>query len=181
MILDGIPPPSAPATEPWELSLAGIIRRRYEVPSIAGKALGLLDRFGALRVGPESVGFDNRDVEWTNLVEVRTRPVAEVLTQTALDREIERVRKLLPPVPGRKWVLTKVGKVLGDLVLVAMTRVGREGSSRTVVSELVHRASLGRTHQITGGIVVTAILAAMPAANDSIIVTARAHGVEVLE
>lgn len=181
MILDGIPPPSAPISEPWELSIGGIVRRGHEVPSIAGKALGLLDRFGALRLRPESVGFDDQDVEWSRLVEVRIRPIAEVLSQNALNREIERVRKLLPPVPGRKWVLTKLGASLGELTRDAMTRVNPEGCSRTVVSELVYRGSLGRTRQITGGVIVSAILAAMPAANNSILVTAQSHAIAVVE
>lgn len=111
--------------------------------------------------------------------QVRTRPIAEVLTQTALSREIERVRKVLPPVPGRKWVLTKVGEVLGDLALAAMTRAGREGTSRGVASELVCRAHLGRTRVVTGGMVVTAILTLVPAANESIVVTARSHGIDI--
>lgn len=160
--------------------MSALVRRRRDVPKLAGKALGLLDRFGALRLGPDSVGFDDEDVEWAKVVRVHTRPVVEVLTETAIRREMERVRKLLPPVPGRKWVLSKVGDGLERLAVAALDPASRP-ESRSVVSELSYRASFGRRKDLTPGLAVTTILAAMPAVNDSILVTARARGVEVAD
>ena len=119
-LLNNIEPPAAPVTEVWELSVAEIVRRRDEVPSIASRALGLLDRFGAVRLSPELIGFDDDDVDWSRVVSVRTLPVTQVLSQTAVDRELERIRKLLPPVPGRKWVLSKVGDGIGELALAGV-------------------------------------------------------------
>lgn len=180
MILDNILPPSVPIREPWELSIGDLIRRRYNVPGMADKALSCLDRCGALRLSPEVIGFDDCDVEWSKLQEIRTRPIAEALTRTALDREIERARKLLPPVPGRKWILHKVGEELGELCRAALSKRAPESSSRIVPSELLYRGTLGRTKVLSGGMVVTAMLTGIPGTATSIVSTARLHGIPIV-
>ena len=181
MRFDGIaPPPPGPIREPWELSVGALIRRRYSVPAAAGRALDGLDRFGALRLRPESLGYDDCDVEWTRLLEIRTRPLAEALTQTALDREIERARKLLPPIPGRKWLLQKLGEELGELCHGAVSRRATEKRSIPVPVELVYRGALGRTKVAAGGMAVTAILVGIPGTTDTIVETASSYGIPVV-
>ena len=160
--------------------MGSLIRQRYSVPGPAQRTLAVLDRFGAIRLRPECLGYDDCDVEWTRLLEIRTRPLADALTQTALEREIERARKLLPPVPGRKWILHKVGGELGELCHAAINRRAAEKSAKPVPVELVYRGSLGRTKTTTGGMVVTAILAGIPGTADMIVETARSYGVPVV-
>lgn len=180
VIFDHIsPPPPGPIEQPWEFSISALIRRRYRVPAAAQKALDGLDRFGALRLRPESLGYDECDVGWTQLVEIQTRPLAEALSRTALDHELERARKLIPPIPGRKWLLQKLADELGALWHAAIVK-RTDMSSKHVPLQLVYRASLGRTKVATGGMVVTATLAGIPATTDAILATAAAYSVPVI-
>ena len=85
--LTTIKPPEAPLVEPWEVSVAGIVKSMYDVPKVASKALEQFDRIGALRVTPTYLGFDNDDALWAKITVVHTRPLGDVLTETALRRK----------------------------------------------------------------------------------------------
>ncbi len=175
-VLASIEPPPNPLVSTWEVSAVGLIRRGYDVPSVAGKALGQLDRLGAIRIGPQYIGFDADDVEWDKITLIRTRRLSVVLTESALNREVGRVRKALPPVPGRKWALDKLSSTLGDLSRVALDRAGAESLDRVVVSELEYRGGLGRRRSLSGGFVVAAVLGLIPEANQLVLDTAQHRG-----
>lgn len=178
-ILAAIDPPVEPLTSIWEVSAVGLVRRIYDVPSIASKALGQVDRLGAVRIGPDALGFDRDDVAWNKITVVRTRRMSEVLTDTALEREVERLRKTLPPVPGRKWVLEKVANALGDLCRSALDRAGSDALTRQIVSEVGYRGPLGRNRTLAGGLVATAVFGVVPEANRIVLATAQRAGAEV--
>lgn len=112
---------------------------------------------------------------------VRMRLLTHVLTETAIEREAERIRELLPPLPGRKWAVDRATALLSRLANAALARSSGEGLGRTVVAEVDHRASLGRTKTRSAGLGVSAILGAMPEANDVLICMARRHGVTVTD
>jgi hypothetical protein len=59
----------------WQDGLRSVLDGRAAVGARGRpvKALGLLDRFGALRLGPESIGFDDEDVDWAKVVRIHTR------------------------------------------------------------------------------------------------------------
>lgn len=178
-ILSAIQPPTEPLTTVWEVSVASLLRRLFDVPPIASKAVGQLDRLGAVRIGPATVGFDMDDVRWDRITAVRTQQMTTVLTASALDRELERVRKVLPPVPGRKWVLDKASAALGDLCRTALDRSGSEMLDRQVVSEIDYRGALGRPRTLTGGLLVAAVLGLVPEANHILLATAERAGARV--
>jgi hypothetical protein len=180
-VIQLLDPPSCPPSSPWEVSCAGLIRRNYKVPGLATRALGVLDRFGSLRLSASSVGFDNDDVEWLKVSAVRTRPLTEVLTESALEHEADRIRKLLPPVPGRKWAVDRATGLLSELTRVALDRSAKEGLARVVVTEIDYRASFGRTKTLTAGLAVSAILGATPGANDVIVCMARRQSVSITD
>src|SRR2546423_7921446 len=102
-----IPMPSVPADAPWQLSLAGYLRQRTELPSLALKPLGLLDRYGEVAVGPDAMAFDGEDVPWNKVIRLVVRDVVEVVSEAAMAHEAEKIRSMLPPVPGRKWVVER--------------------------------------------------------------------------
>ncbi|MDG4864399.1 hypothetical protein P8605_40270, partial [Streptomyces sp. T-3] len=69
--LVALPAPAAPAAEQWEFSLGALITTHPRVPAVTAKPLRLLDGMGALRFGPESVGFDGEDIPWEKVRAIR--------------------------------------------------------------------------------------------------------------
>ncbi len=179
--LTRIAPPPTPATEPWRLSI-GVLRGRHpKTPALAHKALGLLDRFGAVQLGPTAVGFDGEEILWEKVVEIRTRNAFEVMTTQALEQEVDRLRELLPPVPGRKWVVTKAAEAIATVVLAALERgsVDQRLDEFAVPVEIVHKGLLGRQRVQVGGLFAAATLAVVEQASWSLTATAQQHGVPV--
>ncbi|MEY9933261.1 hypothetical protein ABH926_007914 [Catenulispora sp. GP43] len=170
-----IPMPDAPATALWEISLAAYLRRRTDLPSLALKPLGLLDRYGEVAVGPDHVAFDGEDVPWDKAVRVIVRDVVEVVSDAAMAREAEKIRHMLPPVPGRKWVVDHAMVLLGEFAGPRLTKT-RGGD---VVSEIVYRGALGREKTLQAGVFAALVMATWPDVRHSLVATARAHGVEV--
>lgn len=171
--------PPLPIQQPWAISIASLVARVYKVPSIAGKALGQLDRVGCLRLTPEVIAFDNDEVEWEKLTVVRTRAVTDVLTETAVHREMDRLRKVLPPIPGRKWVVNRAADGVSQLSRIALEKAGGYRTTARIASELEYRGGLGRRRSLQGGIVVAAVLSGIPGLNDALLSTARLHGATV--
>ncbi len=87
-----------------------LIGRHPRTPAVVQKLLGLLDGIGAVHLGPTEVGFDGEEIAWDKVVEIRTRNAFEVLTTTALEQEVDRVREFLPPVPGRSGSSPRPGR-----------------------------------------------------------------------
>ncbi|WP_030231024.1 hypothetical protein [Streptomyces sp. NRRL S-350] len=179
--LGSVAPPPVPATEPWKLSVGTLIGRHPRTPAVVHKLLGLLDGLGAVHLGPAEVGFDGEVVAWDKVVEIRTRNAFEVLTTTALEQEVDRVRELLPPVPGRKWVVTKAGEVLATVVLAALERgsVDQRLDELTVPARIVHRGLLGRPRVLEAGAFAAATLVVTAEAGESLVATARKRGIPV--
>lgn len=170
-------PPPYPLVAPWSLSVVDLLETRFSVPGAARKVLGQLDRFGAVRLDPQEVGFDSDEVAWSKVLEVRTAPAAQVLTRHAVEREAERLKAMLPPLPGRKWV---VGKVT-DLLTVTIARFRDEEADALgpqIAVDIVYKGRL-RKKQLEAGAVTAAVLAAVPGANDALLRTAADHGATI--
>lgn len=170
-----IPMPGVPADALWQISLAAYLRRRTDLPSLALKPLGLLDRYGEVAVGPDHMAFDGEDVPWDKAVRVIVRDLVEVVSDKAMAREAEKIRQLLPPVPGRKWVVDHAMALLGEFAAPWLTKT-RGGD---VVSEVVYRGALGREKTVQAGVFAALVMATWPQVRQSLVATARAHGVEV--
>lgn len=175
-------PPAVPADEPWRLSLGSLLGRHPRTPQIARRALGLLDRFGAVRLGPAGLGFDGEEIAWDKVTEIRTRNAFEVMTTQALEHEVDRLRELLPPVPGRKWLVTKAAEALATVVLAALEQ-GSADHQRldelVVPNEIVHHGLTGRQKIQDGGLFAAATLVIVDQAARSMVATAQLHGVPV--
>jgi hypothetical protein len=167
--------PSAPAEEQWELSLAAYLRYATDLPSLALKPLGLLDRYGAVAVGPDTVGFDGEDVPWDKVIRLEVRDVVEVVSDAAMAREAEKIRSMLPPLPGRKWVVDHAMALLGDF---AGPRLAHAHGG-DVVSTIVYRGMLGREKTLQAGVFAALVTATWPDIRRSLTATARLRGVEV--
>lgn len=181
-VLSSFEPPRVPVTEDWKLSVGVLVGRHPRTPGVVRKALGLLDRFGAVRLGPAEVGFDGDDVEWDKVLEVRTRKAFEMMTTQSLDREVNRIRELLPPLPGRKWVVTKAAEALTTIVLAALENSSEERLGDLVVpSEIVYKGLLGRRRTVSGGLFAVAVLAVVQESREGIVAMAEQHGIKVTE
>ncbi|MEU8922062.1 hypothetical protein AB0D10_14170 [Kitasatospora sp. NPDC048545] len=180
--LTSVPPPLVPATEPWKLSVGTLIGRHPLTPAVVHKLLGLLDGLGAVHLGPSKVGFDGEEVEWDKVAEIRTRNAFEVLTTTALEHEVDRIREFLPPVPGRKWVVTKAAEALATAVLAALERGAADQrlDELAVPARIVYRGLLGRQRTLDAGAFAAATLVVSDRAGESLIATARSRGIPVL-
>lgn len=174
--LEAVPSPPVPATGQWEMSLAGFLRLRTDLPSAALKPLGLLDRYGAIGFGPETVGFDGEDIPWGRVVRIVARDVVEVVTGSAMEREAEHIRGLLPPLPGRKWVVEQAMGLLGSVAgpVLVKAAVG------DVVCEIVYRGKFGREKVLPAGLFPALLQAARPDVVRSLVATAREREVEVM-
>ncbi|MFJ9770273.1 hypothetical protein ACIRVF_03410 [Kitasatospora sp. NPDC101157] len=134
-----------------------------------------------MHLGPSKVGFDGEEVEWDKVVEIRTRNAFEVLTTSALEQDVDRIREFLPPVPGRKWAVTKAGEALATVVLAALERgsVDQRLDELTVPAQIVHRGLLGRPRTLDAGCFAAATLVVAGQAGESLIATARQRGIPV--
>ncbi|OPC78782.1 hypothetical protein B4N89_32050 [Embleya scabrispora] len=180
--LDALPAPNAPTFLAWEFSLGALVCRHPKVPAITARPLRLLDGLGAVRFGPETVGFDGEDIPWEKVVRLTTHDAFESMTTAALDTEVDRIREVLPPLPGRKWAVTKVVEGLLTVVLASLEQADDRRIDRVPVAcEITYRGLLGRERTLRASLFATALLARQTAVAESLVATARAHGVEVVE
>ncbi|WP_431043788.1 hypothetical protein ACQUSR_19115 [Streptomyces sp. P1-3] len=180
-VLGALPAPAAPAAEEWEFSLGALVCRHPRVPAITAKALRSLDSIGALRFGPESVGFDGEDIPWSKVVRLQLHNGFAAMTTDALDNEIDRIRELLPPIPGRKWAVTKVVEGLASVVLAALEQASDQRlDSVNVACEIVYRGTLGREKTLRANLFSTALLAHQVDVAYSLVVTAQSMGITVV-
>ncbi|WP_460363415.1 hypothetical protein [Actinocorallia lasiicapitis] len=162
---------------PWKLSLGGILGRHPKTPGVVRKLLGLLDDFGAVEIGPDEVGFDGDTVNWDRVLEIRRHSTADLLPDVVIDREVDRIRDFLPPVPGRKWVVGKATELLLTFVMAAR---GDGGGDSVIPCEIVYRNRLGRTSEKSAGLFAASILAALPAASETLMATAHERGIPIV-
>lgn len=174
--LASIRSPSIPVAEVWEVSVASLIQRAWNIPPVATRILGQADRLGALRLSPMAISMDKDEVDWSKITAVRTSPVAEALATNVLEREVERLTKMLPMLPGRKWLARRVTDLLHGLTTAAIQKSTSRDSTRHVVTEIEYRGTLGRAKTMSAGLVVTAVLGLVPGANDAILAMAGDAG-----
>lgn len=175
--LEGHPKPAAPPLEPWEVSLAGLVGRLPHVPGPAVRLLHLLDGLGQVAVGPEEVGFDGETASWDKVLEVRCHSTVDLLPEVAVEREVDRIREFLPPVPGRKWLVTRVAEALLTVAIAAGTAAERQ--TRHLPCEIVAKNLIGRPKQLAGGLFAASALTLVPEAGESILAAARERGIPV--
>ncbi|MBM9507215.1 hypothetical protein [Actinacidiphila acididurans] len=180
--LASVAPPAVPVGEPWKVSVGTLLGRHPRTPGLVRKALGLLDGFGAVELSQRQLGFDGEAIDWDKVIEIRTRNAFEVLTTSALEHDIDRVREFLPPVPGRKWAVTKAAEALTTVMLGALEEdaVGRL-DGLALPSQIVYRGLLGRERTLSGGSFAVASLVIVEAARESLLATAEQRGVPVVE
>ncbi|GAA4853859.1 hypothetical protein [Kitasatospora terrestris] len=175
--IENHPRPAVPTAEPWEISLAGMVGRLPRVPGPAVRLLHLLDGLGQVSIGPKRIGFDGEEVDWERVVEIRQYSAVDLLPDVVVEREVDRIREFLPPVPGRKWLVTKAAEGLLTVALAASEAAER--GERLLPCEIVHKNLLGRPRTMAGGLFAASVLTTVPEAGESLVAAARARGIPV--
>ncbi|WTW93557.1 hypothetical protein OG216_09295 [Streptomycetaceae bacterium NBC_01309] len=172
--------PDAPATAVWEHSLGVLICRHPRIPAATARLLRPLDGLGAVRFGPEEVGFDGEDIAWGKVTGLRMREAFAVMTTDGLDGEVDRIREVLPPLPGRKWVVGKAVEAAATVMLASLEQAAEQRLDAVEVPyEITYKGMFGREKTLTASLFATALLAHQPGVAESLVATARARGVAV--
>lgn len=178
-LIDARRPPAGPITEPWAIGLGDLVG---DIPGFPRRLDGLarrLDRFGGVAISPETIAFDGEDVEWAEVTEVRVRHVLDYLVDDAVEQQLERLP--LPPFPGRKRVLEALGKaVLTWSLVLAKEQLEKPQFDLRVPAEVDYRGRFRSTKTLSGG-VVAAVMLADPSVSASVVATARARGIPVVQ
>ncbi|MFK0193903.1 hypothetical protein [Kitasatospora sp. NPDC090308] len=175
--LETHPKPGTPPTQEWEVSLAGLVGRLPRVPGPAVRLLHLLDGLGQVAVGPEQVGFDGESAAWDKVLEIRCHSTVDLLPDVVVDREVDRIREFLPPVPGRRWLVTRAAEALLTVALAATATAERQ--ERPLPCEIVAKNLLGRPKNLAGGLFAASALTLIPEAGEAVLAAARERGIPV--
>lgn len=169
--------PDAPVTEPWDFSAAALIRPH--LPAKLRRLPGLLDRLGAVRLTPSTIGIDTAAaVPWTRMTEIRTCSVGEVAAALTQDMAGQIAR--LVPVPGAGFAARTVTSRIIDVVTARVTEMMqtavRERGAHAQVPCLFRHRARWRTVDVSPGLVSSAVLC-LQQVSTSVTATAQLHGI----
>jgi hypothetical protein len=175
--------PAVPAAEQWKLSIGAVLSRHPAVPAKLGKVLSLLDRLGAISIGPESFGFDGDEIEWDKITEVRVRTAGDFAMGAVLDFGIDELGGMLPPVPGRKWAVTKVTGLMLALASSLAKQVEEEPDDQqpaVIPCEIVYRGRIRKKKDQKAGLFSGSVLATAPAISAALLENIVARKIPVV-
>jgi hypothetical protein len=127
------------------------------------------------------VGFDDKTIRWTRIIEIHAYPAANYIPPSVvIDRESDRVRELLPPIPGRRWIIRRVANGAVTL-MTAFTRHPQSSADTMPLlpCEIVYRNVFGRRSNLSAGVFAATVLTVIPDATDSLLTMAANRGVPV--
>src|SRR5205823_4719888 len=114
---------------------------------------------------------------WEKVDEIKFGPALDLITSHALHHEAERLTGLLPPVPGRRWV---VRQALGVLVALCLTAAGPgtdkdpepvgetdNSATRGIPMSIIYR-SFGRRKELSPGVFAALVAASTPSISAAI-------------
>lgn len=170
-------PPAGPIPGEWSVGVGDLLAEHPKVPKRVRGLVVKLNRFGGVAYSPQEVAFDGDDVPWEKVTELRTRHVVDYLVGDAVQQQVENLP--MPWFPGRKRLLDALGQALLTITIAtAKNQLEKFDFDLRIPAEVVYKASFGRSKELNAG-VVSALVLADPAINQSVIATARARGVTV--
>ena len=174
--------PPVPLTAAWCVGVGQILNSHPKMPERLRGLVRHMDRLGSVMISPDAIGFDGVTVPWEAVQSITFSSPLEVLTSAALHREVRRVTALVPPVPGRGWLVRQIVDVLAGLCLAAAGR-GRDASAATdelgsVPLAVAYREHL-RNKELTCGVFAALMATSDPAIAAAIMAIARERGISV--
>jgi hypothetical protein len=170
--------PAAPVDEPWDFSAAALLAPH--LPGVLRRVPGVLDRFGALRLTRGEIGIDaSAPVPWKHVVELRTRPLFDVVSIATGDNLSRQAARLIPPIPiasrlARGAVSAVADKTVDSVLSIMLLALGGHAdlaSTIRVPTEIAYRARWRRRKTMTAGFVSSAVLC-LPEVTASVVATA---------
>jgi hypothetical protein len=170
-------PPAGPIPGDWSIGVGDLLAEHPKVPKRVRGLIVKLNRFGGVAYSPREVAFDGDDVPWEKVTELRTRHIVDYLVGDAVQQQVENLP--VPWFPGRKRLLDALGQALLTITIAtAKDQLEKFELDLRIPAEVAYKASFGRTKELNAG-VVSALVLADPAVNQSLIATAKARGVTV--
>jgi hypothetical protein len=167
-------------TRPWDVSIATLVSSHPKVPSITGRLLRRFDRFGSVTIGPDQVGFDLKTIRWDRVIEIRVHPTANLVPAVVLTREADRIRAMLPPIPGRRWMVRKVASgLLAGVMALSRRPQWPTDTAAMLPCEIVYRNVIGRRASLSAGLFALIVMAMIPEASDSLLRVAEGRLIPV--
>lgn len=172
-------PPAGPIPGEWSIGIGDLLAEHPKVPKRVRGLIVKLNRFGGVGYSPQEVTFDGDDVPWEKVTEVRTRHIVDYLVGDAVQQQVENLP--MPPFPGRGRLLDALGQaILTVTIATAKSQLDGLDLDMRIPAEIAYKASFGRTKELGAG-VVSALVLADPAVNQSLLATARARGVTIVQ
>jgi hypothetical protein len=172
-------PPAGPIPGEWSIGIGDLLAEHPKVPKRVRGLIVKLNRFGGVAYSPQEVTFDGDDVPWEKVTEVRTRHIVDYLVGDAVQQQVENLP--MPPFPGRRRLLDALGQaILTVTIATARSQLDGLDLDMRIPAEIAYKASFGRTKELGAG-VVSALVLADPAVNQSLLATARARGVTIVQ
>jgi hypothetical protein len=127
------------------------------------------------------VGFDGKVIRWNRIIEIRAYPTANrIPPSVVIERESDRVREILPAIPGRRWIVRKVANGVMTVLTAFMSRPQQSMETAPLLPcEIVYRNVFGRPTSLSAGLFAATVLAEIPEASGSLLTLAADRGVPV--
>jgi hypothetical protein len=180
--------PVLPLREIWSVGLGQLLADHPKLPDQLRGVVGHLDRLGQLQLSPTMISFDGHVAGWDKVEEITFGPPMDVITSHALQHEVGRLTALLPPVPGRAWLVRQAVGVLVALCLAVAERAttdespdAGDGDRDTVpgIPVSVTYGGLVRRKDLTPGVFAALVAASTPTFSEAITLMARDRGIRV--
>ncbi|MFC0313711.1 hypothetical protein ACFQNE_07155 [Gordonia phosphorivorans] len=162
-----------------DLSLAAAASAVFagKLPGPVTTAMRKLNELGQVHVSPTEIAFDGTVVPWSAVVSVQLHDTAALVPSASIDKEVDKIRKLLPPFPARKFL---VGKMVDGLLVLILSALERSSADpRPVPCQIIYRNKLGQTREVSGGLFAAAALTTVTNLAECIVATAHAHRIPV--
>jgi hypothetical protein len=170
-----IRPAPGPASDRWALGVGDALAGLAPGPDVIRDLLRLLNRFGGVAISDDGVEFDGDAVEWSEIDDIETHQLLGYLLSGALDKQVDKLP--LPWFPFRGFVLDVASQAALTVAVAATGGVLTKVLDVQIPAEVNYRGRL-RHRTLTPG-VLAALLIADPAVKESLLATAREHGVAV--
>jgi hypothetical protein len=149
------------------------------VPKRVRGLVSRLNRFGGLSYSPQEIVFDGEDVPWEKVTGIRTRNLIDYLVGDAVQQQVESLP--LPWFPGRKRVLDALGQAILTLTIAtAKDQIEKVDLDVRIPAEIEYKGAFGRKKELNAG-VLSALVLIDPAVKASVIATAQARSVPVID
>jgi hypothetical protein len=174
--------PTLPLRDNWALGLGQILSGLSDMPASLRGTIGHLDRLGRIQISPDAISFDGDTVRWDKVEEIRFGPALDMITSYALQHEATRLTSLLPPVPGRAWL---VRQALGVLVALCLAVAGSDADtaetdeSAADIPVLITNRGFARRKEMTPGVFAALVAANTPGFGEAVVQIAHERGIKL--